>query len=421
MNTLFVLDEPSIGLHPRDMGRVIQVMQRLRDAGNSLVVVEHDPQVMQAADRLLDMGPGPGERGGEIVFFDRPAALARFPHSLTAQYLSGEKRADSGTTPRTPATSGPLLRLLGATQHNLKNVDVDIPLGHLVCITGVSGSGKSSLIQDVLHPALLRLKGKPTEAPGSYRELQGHERVADVVFVDQTPIGRTTRSNPASYVGAFDVIRKIFANTQTSEAKAKLHRRHVQLQLRQWPLPRLRRQRLRARGDAVPFGRLPALSGLRRQTPLPPRSAGSHCHGWRCDPQSIADVLELTVFTGAVTFFKPARSGAQACLACSRWSAVGLDYLRLGQPVPTLSGGEAQRLKLAGLLAESPTLGQQRQPQAVPVRRAHHRTALRRRGQAAARLPPAASTPGHSLLVIEHNLDVIRASRLDHRPRPRRR
>src|SRR6267143_50106 len=214
VNTLFVLDEPSIGLHPRDMGRVIGVMQRLRDAGNSLVVVEHDPQIMLQADRILDMGPGPGERGGEIVFFGTPEKL-KAESSLTAEYLSGRKRAGGkpGTDHGFPENRGlsPVLELVGAAEHNLKNIDVGIPLKRLVCITGVSGSGKSTLVQDVLYAALRKAKGKPTEVPGTFRELRGHALIEDAVMVNQAPIGRTTRSNPASYVGAWDAIRNIYA------------------------------------------------------------------------------------------------------------------------------------------------------------------------------------------------------------------
>ncbi|HYH42941.1 MAG TPA: excinuclease ABC subunit UvrA, partial [Burkholderiales bacterium] len=211
VNTLFVLDEPSIGLHPRDMGRVIEVMHRLRDAGNSLVVVEHDPQVMLAADRILDMGPGPGERGGEVVFFGEAPAIRGAANSLTADYLAGRKHvADASSASARAIAASAHLHITGATEHNLKSVDVAIPLNRVVCITGVSGSGKSTLVQDVLHAALLKAKGKPTEAPGAHRALTGHELIADVVMVDQSPIGRTTRSNPASYVGAFDAIRKLF-------------------------------------------------------------------------------------------------------------------------------------------------------------------------------------------------------------------
>ena len=219
VNTLFVLDEPSIGLHPRDMARVIGVMERLRDAGNSLVVVEHDPQIMLAADRILDIGPGPGERGGEVVFFGAPEALKR-SGSLTGDYLSGRKRVDAGINAQPTTLNGPCLEVLGATEHNLKDVDVAIPLNRLVCITGVSGSGKSTLIQDVIYAALLKAKGKPTETPGSHRELRGTQHIGAAVMVDQTPIGRTTRSNPASYVGAFDPIRTRFATTPLAKERA---------------------------------------------------------------------------------------------------------------------------------------------------------------------------------------------------------
>src|SRR5882762_267752 len=223
VNTLFVLDEPSIGLHPRDMGRVIGVMQRLRDAGNSLVVVEHDPQIMLAADRILDMGPGPGERGGEIVFFGTPGEIRLSATSLTGQYLGGRRMVAPLTEPAADgaraaqgvvavARSNRWLELRGAAEHNLKNLDVRIPLKRLVCVTGVSGSGKSTLIEDVLYPALLKYHGKPTEAPGEFAGLTGAELIDDVVMVDQNPIGRTTRSNPASYVGAFDAIRALFAS-----------------------------------------------------------------------------------------------------------------------------------------------------------------------------------------------------------------
>src|SRR4051812_25197251 len=215
VNTLFVLDEPSIGLHPRDMGRVINVMKRLRDAGNTLVVVEHDPQIMFSADRILDMGPGPGERGGEIVFFGAPEKL-RSESSLTGEYLSGRKVA---ADPRPGPAPRYFLEVLGASEHNLKSIDVRIPLERLVCVTGVSGSGKSTLIQDVLYPALRKAHGKPSEPPGAHRTLRGADRIDEVVLVDQSPIGKTTRSNPASYVGAFDQIRKLFAKTAVARER----------------------------------------------------------------------------------------------------------------------------------------------------------------------------------------------------------
>ena len=193
-------------------------MHRLRNAGNTLVVVEHDPQVMVAADRIIDIGPGPGERGGNIVFDGTPAQL-RAANTLTGNYLGGRQRVEA-PRPMPVAANTPRLLLEGVSAHNLKNVSVELPLGRLVCVTGVSGSGKSTLVQDVLYPALLKQKGKPSEAPGAFERLLGAEQIADVVMVDQTPIGKTARSNPASYVGAFDAIRKLFAQAPLARERA---------------------------------------------------------------------------------------------------------------------------------------------------------------------------------------------------------
>ncbi|HEV2271108.1 MAG TPA: excinuclease ABC subunit UvrA [Steroidobacteraceae bacterium] len=417
VNTLFVLDEPSIGLHPRDMQRVITVMKRLRDAGNSLLVVEHDPQIMLEADRILDMGPGAGERGGGIVFFGSPREIRRDGRSLTGEYLSGKRQV--GGAARIPDTgaaaahgevvaearSNRWVELRGARQHNLKEVDVRIPLKRLVCVTGVSGSGKSTLIEDVLYPALLKYHGKPTEAPGLFSGLAGAELIDDVVMVDQSPIGRTTRSNPASYVGAFDAIRNLFASEPAAQERKYTAGtfsfnsgngrcptcsgngfEHVEMQFL---------------SDV--YLRCPDCNGRRyRDEVLQIKREGTN--GRRA---SIAEVLALTV-TEALEFFRDSR---EVAARLAPLSDVGLEYVTLGQPVPTLSGGEAQRLKLAGHLAEAgsvlsstthkgklflfdePTTGLHFQDVAKLL------TAFRKLLAA-----------GHSVLVIEHNLDVIRAA-----------
>src|SRR5688572_17147988 len=415
VNTLFVLDEPSIGLHPRDMQRVTQVMHRLRDAGNSLVVVEHDPQIMLAADRLLDMGPGAGERGGEIVAFDTPEAIRANPRSLTGQYLSGAKQvAPRAAAPdvkkvdkepravMVPAKRS--IRLSGVTEHNLKNIDVEFPLRRLVCITGVSGSGKSTLVEDVLHKALRKALGQPSEMPGAFERLQGSELIDDVVMIDQSSIGRTTRSNPASYVGAFDVVRELFAAENSARTRGYTPGtfsfnsgtgrcptcsgngfEHVEMQFL---------------SDV--YLRCPDCDGKRyRAETLEIRREGAD--GVR---KNIAEVLDMTV-TEALAFFRD-KSGVAVRL--QPLVDVGLEYVKLGQPVPTLSGGEAQRLKLAGHLAEAaaddtpsirgklflfdePTTGLHFDDVAKLLRAFRKLLKI-----------------GHSMIVIEHNLDVIRAA-----------
>ncbi len=414
VNTLFVLDEPSIGLHPRDMGRVIGVMKRLKQSGNSLLVVEHDPQVMQAADRILDVGPGPGEKGGQIVFFDRPAQLAGAQRSLTADYLMGRKQvngheAESGWRLADIQKDSARLRVRGARQHNLKNIDVAIPLNRLVCITGVSGSGKSTLVQDVLYPALLKRFGKPTEVPGAHERIEGADALGAVVMVDQAQIGRTTRSNPASYVGAFDAIRKLYATE---------------------PIARERGYTLGTFSFNSGNGRCPSCGGngfehVEMQFLSDVYLRCAECNGRRYRAEilevtlnrggspgrSIADVLDMTV-SEAVTFF----AGEREVLGkLEPLVEVGLDYLRLGQPVPTLSGGEAQRLKLAGHLAaaadERPNGAGQSAARGKlflfdePTTGLHFDD-IAKLLRAFRRLIDA----GHSLLVIEHNLDVIAAA-----------
>ncbi len=434
VNTLFVLDEPSIGLHPRDMQRVITVMKRLRDAGNSLLVVEHDPQIMLEADRILDMGPGAGERGGEIVFSGTPREIRSCRQSLTGDYLSGRKSVDTPAAPAAPAAPGSStseargrrpaesvpqaatgvtaearanrwLEIRGVREHNLKALDVRIPLKRLVCVTGVSGSGKSTLVEDVLYPALLKYQGRPTEAPGEFATLRGADLIDEVVLVDQTPIGRTTRSNPASYVGAFDIVRELFASEPASQERRYTAGtfsfnsgngrcptcsgngfEHVEMQFL---------------SDV--YLRCPDCDGRRyRSEVLEVKREGAG--GRRA---SIADVLELTV-TEALAFFADSR---ELAVRLRPLADVGLEYVRLGQPVPTLSGGEAQRLKLAGHLAAA----------AASTSTTSHRGKLFLFDEPTtglhfddvAKLLRAFRkllVAGHSLLIIEHNLDVIRAA-----------
>ena len=491
VNTLFVLDEPSIGLHARDVARVVSVLHKLRAAGNTLLVVEHDTQIMRAADRIIDMGPGPGEKGGEVVFHGTPRALLRSRRSLTAAWLRGERRipprvrttsmptmvpgpADSASGPATPGSrsvassskaaasssrltasaSRPVvpsptpaaassksatpvstpaslerIEIRGAGAHNLAGIDADVPLHRFVCVAGVSGSGKSTLVVDVLYRAACKRLGRSTEAPGEHRAIHGLDALDDVVLVDQSPIGKTTRSNPASYVGALDAIRKLFASEPVAIERGYTAGtfsfnsgngrcpgcggngfEHVEMQFL---------------SDV--YLRCPDCDGRRYRNEVldvkirPPGGDGANIHkagggsaarklnggagdgignGKAGGHQSIADVLEMTV-EDALDFF--ARDPG-VVRALAPLSAVGLGYLRLGQPVPTLSGGEAQRLKLAKRLAarggghclfvfDEPTTGL-------------HLEDISRMLAAFDALLAA----GHSVLVIEHHLDVIAAA-----------
>jgi len=412
VNTLFVLDEPSIGLHPRDMERITEAMQRLRDAGNTLVVVEHDPAVMFAADRMIDMGPGPGARGGQIVFDGTPEDL-RHADTLTGAYLGGRKQVGFGLK-RMVTESTPRLILEGAREHNLRSIDVDFPLQRLVTITGVSGSGKSTLIQDVLVPALMRHFGKPTDAAGAFERLLGADHLSDVMFVDQSPIGKTARSNPASYVGAWDSIRELFAIAPLSRQRGYTAAKfsfnsgdgrcptcggsgfeHVEMQFL---------------SDV--YLRCPDCNGTRYRPEILEVTIERHAAG-ELQPRklNVADVLELTVAEAALLFAQD----REVIRALQPIVDVGLEYVKLGQPVPTLSGGEAQRLKLAGFLAEA-AKSQAKSKQALAKKgtlflfdeptTGLHFDDIAKLMRALRKLLEA----GHSLIVIEHNLDVIRAS-----------
>jgi len=398
VNTLFVLDEPSIGLHPRDIDRLIGVLHRLRDAGNTVVVVEHDPAVIRAADRVVDMGPGPGEHGGRVVYAGPLAGLAACRESVTAEYLYGRRRADALGAVRPVRPDTPSLVVHGTSEHNLKGIDVRLPLNRLVCVTGVSGSGKSTLVQDVLYPALCKRLGIPSETPGAHRDLTGAESLAGVELVDQSPIGRTTRSNPASYVGAWDGIRKRFAGTE---------------------LARRRGYTPGTFSFNSGNGRCPACGGngfqhVEMQFLSDVYLRCGECDGRRytaevlgvrlASGQSISDVLEMTV-TEACGVFAGEKDIARAL---GPLLAVGLGYLRLGQPVPTLSGGEAQRLKLAGHLAQAGGA-----KSGGPLLFLFDEPTTGLHFQDTERLVAALQrlvADGHSVLVIEHNLDLIGAA-----------
>ena len=450
VNTLFVLDEPSIGLHARDIARMVSVLHKLRDAGNTLLVVEHDPGVMLAADRIIDMGPGPGERGGEIVFRGTPRALLRSRRSLTARWLRGERRIEA-RAPAPKSDHEDRIEIRGARAHNLTGVDVDIPLRRFVCVSGVSGSGKSTLAVDVLYRAACKHLGRAVEAPGEHRSIHGFDALDDVVLVDQSPIGKTTRSNPASYVGALDAIRKRLAaepiaiergytagtfsfNSGNGRCPSCAGNgfEHVEMQFlsdvylrcpecdgRRYRSEVLdvkirpprgigaggrigERTAARTRGAVMGNGAEPDIGTNDRGTLRPKPSGGDAGEPAELAtaPRSMADILDLTV-EDALSFFDgcPDVTRPLAPLA-----AVGLDYLRLGQPVPTLSGGEAQRLKLAKRLGarggghclfifDEPTTGL-------------HLEDVSRLLEAFDALLAA----GHSVLVIEHHLDVIAAA-----------
>ena len=405
VNALFVLDEPSIGLHSRDIGRLISVLHRLRDAGNTLVVVEHDPEVIRAADCVIDMGPGPGEKGGDIVFMGPFSRLLSSRDSLTARYLNGRLRVAPSVETIAVNNTTRSLEIKGAAENNLKRIDVKIPLNRLVCITGVSGSGKSTLVQNICYYGLRRLKSRPVESPGKFDAIIGHELVDDVVLVDQSPVGKTTRSNPISYIGAFNAIRDLFSAQPIAQERGYTSGsfsfnsgngrcptcggngfEHVEMQFL---------------SDV--FIRCPDCDGRRFRPELLEVTIETSAQNAGAVPvssKSIADVLDMTVDEACLFFSdRPVIIRNLAPL-----KAVGLSYMRLGQPLPTLSGGEAQRLKLAGHLTEKEDKG----PNGTlfffdePTTGLHFddiHTLLDALRSLVGR--------GHSVVVIEHNLDVI--------------
>ena len=391
VGTLYVLDEPSIGLHSRDNQRLIAILRQLRDQGNTVLVVEHDADMIRVADHIVDLGLGAGEQGGRVVYSGTLDGLMHEPRSLTAKYLRQELAIPVPTTRR--RGTGQKIRLIGASEHNLKDIDVAIPLNALTCVTGVSGSGKSTLVHDVLYAAIKRAKGEWDKRVGSFRKIEGTEFITDAVLVDQAPIGRTPRSNPVTYLKAFDPIRELFAATKDARSRG-LTASHFSFN--------------------VPGGRCEACQGegevrVEMQFLADVFVPCDQCDGKRFKPQvlevryrgrTIHQVLDLTV-REALTFFS---SSPKVLRRLHVLDEIGLGYLRLGQPATTLSGGEAQRIKIAAHLSshsgerllyvlDEPTTGLHFDDIAKLL------TAFRKLLEA-----------GHTLLVIEHNLDVIKTA-----------
>jgi excinuclease ABC subunit A len=395
VDTLYVLDEPSVGLHPRDTDRLLSLLRRLRDAGNTVIVVEHDLSAIRQADFMLELGPGSGERGGNVV---HAGLVADANGSLTGQYLSGHKRI---AVPSARRAAGPQwLRVRGATLHNLRNVDVDIPLGALTAVTGVSGSGKSTLLYDVIYRNLeSKLHGAHSakshlgEPVGQVAALTGWEFLRDVLLVDQSPIGRSPRSNPITYIKAFDEIRELFAAQ---------------------PLSRKRRYSATTFSFNVPGGRCDACEGaghvqvemvFMADVFVPCEVCGGSRYRHEVldveiQGHSIHDVLQWTV-DEAVTRFRH-----QPKLGAALWhlQQVGLGYLRLGQPATTLSGGEAQRLKIARELAQAGKRDGRKLYILDEPTTGLHLDDVRILIQVLDRLVDA----GHTVVVIEHHLDVVK-------------
>ena len=391
MGVLYILDEPSIGLHQRDNDKLLRTLKRLRDLGNTLIVVEHDEDTMRAADYIIDVGPGAGVNGGRIVCAGNVDDICACPESVTGQYLSGKKKIPVPETRR--AGSGKFLRIRGAKENNLKNIDVDIPLGKLVCVTGVSGSGKSSLINEILYKTIAAEKNRVKVRPGKCDGIDGLEYVDKVIALDQSPIGRTPRSNPATYTGVFGDIRELFASTQDAK--------------------------LRGYGQGrfsfnVKGGRCEACSGdglLKIEMHFLPDVyiPCEVCHGKRYNRETlevrfkgknIADVLDMTI-DEACTFFE---NQPKILHKIETLRDVGLGYVKLGQSSTTLSGGEAQRVKLATELSkrstgstvyvlDEPTTG-------LHVADVHRLINILDRFVDA----------GNTVVVIEHNLDVIKVA-----------
>jgi excinuclease ABC subunit A len=434
VNTLYVLDEPSVGLHPRDTARLVRIVEELRDIGNTVVVVEHEPAVMRAADHLVDLGPGHGESGGEVIYEGDFAGVLQDARSLTGQYLSGRKKIP--LRPLRPVNfKTPKLRLENAAANNLKNLAVGIPLNRFVCLTGVSGSGKSTLARDVLYPLLQEKLGTvsvsaPAESDEGSSEnenesevstqllatLSGHESLGEVVLVDQSPLGRTPRSNPAVYVGAFEPMRELFAMTEAAKQRG-LNASAFSFNSGQGQCEKCRGagfEKIEMQFLSDVFVTCAECGGRRYREHIlevTVQSPKSKVRGWEW---SIADLLDATI-DEVVEFLNglpESRRRANALRSMKLLQDVGLGYLRAGQPINTLSGGESQRLKLVSYLAES---GSQRSTSNSQLKKLFifdepttglHFDDVRVLVEVFQRLVD----DGHSLLIIEHNLELIRCA-----------
>jgi excinuclease ABC subunit A len=395
VGAVYVLDEPSIGLHPRDNGRLISILKALRDVGNTVIVVEHDREMMMESDTIVDLGPHAGEHGGEVVYCGPASGILSEQRSLTGRYLAGKRSIPLPMRRRSP--NGTSIRIQGAAEHNLKNLNVDIPLRTLVCITGVSGSGKSTLVHDVLFAGLRRMQGQSGGSVGKFQSIEGHEHISAVELVDQSPIGRSPRSNPATYIQVFDLIRTLFASTQS----AKIH--GFQPGTFSFNVPGGRCEA--CEGDGVIRVEMQFLADLELVCDV--------CKGTRFKKEvldvryrekNIHDVLNMTV-SEAIAFFGKEAPGKKIAKKLQVLDDVGLGYIRLGQSSTSLSGGEAQRIKLASHLGSS---ARDRHTLFVfdePTTGLHFDDIAKLINCFNALLDT-----GNSVLIIEHNLDVIKCA-----------